>query len=1062
MWVTVCLRCGELNPERARFCLGCGVALSDGSVGGGESRKTVTVLFCDVVGSTGVAEKADPEAVRGMLSMFFATARSILERHGGTVEKFIGDAVVAAFGVPVLHEDDALRAVTAAAELRGALPGLNAELDRRWGLRIAVRMGVNTGEVVTADPASGQFFVGGDAVNVAARLEQVAEPGEILVGEQTWRLVRRRARLEPVDSPALKGKSVREPTWRVLGVDAPRAGRGEPLRQEVVGRAADLAVLQSVFAQAQSAGRGRVAGVVGAPGMGKSHLVNEFVRWLGSTATVAQGRCIPEGEGTTFAPIAEMIRSLAAVGAEDAPDRVRARLSSLLPDGAMSAAAVEGVLDVLGLGAATAREESFWAVRFLLEACAARRPVVLVLEDLHWAESTLIDFVEQLPQWCDTTPILVVAVGRPELVGMRPALFADGSGGVCVHLAGLSVEATEMLARQVLGSPVEPEVVAHVVALSQGNPLFAVESLRMMHDDGALRQRRGVWCRSDPQATLAIPPTIRALLSARLDRLAGPQRIVIERASVVGKDFLQAPLVALSPPPVASSVGAHLAGLIQRQLVAPSDAVPASEQGYHFTHVLIRDAAYDRLLKQDRALLHERLADWIEERSATAARSDDEATLGYHLEQACLYRRDVGRDDEYCSALGRRAAAHLKFAAERALARGDNPAAINLLDRAQRRLAMGDPEQLEILLALLECQVATADVTRASATLDALDGLVATADPGPVVAERIQVGHCELRLLTEPERLTDDVAVLKGALDVLTRSGEPRSLSRAHTVLGRSLAVMGRLADAEAELDRALVRARECGDAARARQVLLQLPVIVLWGPLPVARASGRLVDTLRVLRLRPGNRLVEAEALRCLAPLEAMRGRSAAAATVMESARTIFSELGSLVGLAECRLTASLISLMAGEPTNAQRDLLVAHHMFTESGVAAGAAGAAAWMAEASYRVGAWADARRWATLAERERGTEGRRDAVWMGVQAKVAARRGDHSTAGDMARRAVALVEGTDALVDRADAELNLAEVLALAGRAEQAQAHRQLAADLYDAKGHLVGVARATSR
>jgi len=375
---------------------------------------------------------------------------------------------------------------------------------------------------------------------------------------------------------------------------------------------------------------------------------------------------------------------------------------------------------------------------------------------------------------------------------------------------------------------------------------------------------------------------------------------------------------------------------------------------------------------------------------------------------------------------------------------------------------MGVPEQLEILLALLECRVTVADVTGANATLDALDAMVATAAPGPVVAARIHVGHCELRLLTEPERLTDDVAVLKGALDVLTRSGEPRSLSRAYTVLGRSLAVMGRLADAEAELDRALVRARECGDVARARQVLLQLPVVVLWGPLPVARASGRLVDTLRVLRLRPGNRLVEAEALRCLAPLEAMRGRFDAAVTVVESARTTFSELGSFVGLAECRLTSGLISLMAGDPTNARRDLEVAHRLFTDNGVAAGAAAAAAWMAEACYRTGAWGDAAQWATLAERERGPEGRRDAVRLGVQAKLAAGRGDHSAAGEIAWRAVALVKGTDALVDRADAELNLAEVLALAGRAEEAQAHRQLAADLYDAKGHLVGVARATSR
>jgi class 3 adenylate cyclase/tetratricopeptide (TPR) repeat protein len=1056
------VRCGEVNPERARFCLGCGAAVSDGFAGGGESRKTVTVLFCDVVGSTGVGEALDPESVREMLSMFFTTARSIIGNNGGTVEKFIGDAVLAAFGVPVLHEDDARRAVLAAVQLREALPGLNAEFDRRWGLRIAVRMGVNTGEVVTADPGSGQFFVGGDAVNVAARLEQAARPGEILVGEQTWRLVRREVQLEPVESLALRGRSALSSAWRVLGVDVPVSGRGEPLRSGVVGRTGDLAVLQTVFAQVQS-GRGcRVATVVGAPGVGKSHLVKEFVGWLGPNVTVAKGRCIPDGEGTTFGPAAEVIRSLAAIGTDNAPEQVRARLHSLLPEGAASAAAVNGILDVLGLGAATAREESFWAVRFLLEACAARRTVVLVLEDLHWAEPTLIDFVEQLPRWCDDSPILVIAVGRPELMGMRPALFGDGPEQVCLGLTGLSVEAIEVLAQQVLGAVVDPEVVAHVVAVSQGNPLFAVESLRMLLDDGVLRRRQGVWCRSDPQAALTIPPTIRALLSARLDRLAGPERVVIERASVVGKEFRRAPVAALSPPPVASTVQAQLARLIERQLVARNDTAPASEQGYHFTHVLIRDAAYDRLLKHDRALLHERLADWIEERSATTPRSDDEGSLGYHLEQACLYRRELSRADEHSAALGRRAAAHLQAASERALTRGDHPAATNLLDRAQRQLPAGDPEQLEILLSLVECRVATADVAGASATLGALDTLVEATDPGQVVAARIQVGRCELRLLSQPERLADDVAVLRAALEVLTTAGEPRALSRTHTVLGRSLAVMGRLEDAERELDRALVRARECGDSARARQVLLQLPVVVLWGPLPVAKASGRLVDTLRVLRLRPGNRLVEAEALRCLAPLEAMRGRFEAATTLLASSRAIFSELGSAAGLAECQLTAGLVELMAGQAETACGVLELAYHLFTDTGVTAGAAEAAAWMAEARYRTGAWADAATWAALAERERGTSGRRDAVWVGVQAKLAARNGDHTAAGEWARRGVALVEGTDALVDRADAQLNLAEVLLLANRAEDAETHQRVAAHLYDAKGHLVGIARAMSR
>ena len=400
----LCPTCGASNAERARFCSECGAAL--GAPASREARKTVTVLFADVTGSTALGERLDPESFRRVMARYFDLARSCLERHGGTVEKFIGDAVMAAFGVPVVHEDDALRALRAAVELRTALLTLNAELERDYGVALHLRTGVNTGEVVTGTE---ERLVTGDAVNVAARLEQAAEPDEILVGEQTYALARGAIDAEPIEPLAVKGKTEPLTAFRLIGVRAGAPAFDRRLDAPLVGRLDELARVRSAFDEAVAARGCRLVTVLGPPGIGKSRLAREVTATLASEAAVLTGRCLPYGEGITYWPLVEIFRE---AGAE-------AELDAALSAGAP--------------------EEIFWSVRKSLEQRARERPLALVVEDVHWAEPTLLDLAEHLGDWTRDAPLLLLCLARPEFLDGRP-----GWGGELMTLQPLSeVESEE-------------------------------------------------------------------------------------------------------------------------------------------------------------------------------------------------------------------------------------------------------------------------------------------------------------------------------------------------------------------------------------------------------------------------------------------------------------------------------------------------------------------------------------------------------------------------------------------------------------------------------------------
>ena len=420
--VQICPNCGEENPPRFRLCGFCGTGLAP-ELPPQEVRKTVTIVFSDLKGSTSLGETLDSESLREVMNRYFDEMRAVLERHGGTIEKFIGDAVMAVFGLPKLHEDDALRAVRAAADMREALARVNDEFERVWGVRLTNRTGVNTGEVVAGDPTTGQRLVTGDAVNVAARLEQAAPANDVLVGDLTYRLVRDAVEVEDVEPLELKGKAERVPAYRLVSVLDRAEGFARRQDAPLVGRERELAELQARYREAVDARACRLVTLLATPGVGKSRLSEEFLRSLAAEAVVIRGRCLSYGEGITFWPLAEAVRQAASIRGDDPPEDALAKLASLARDGDVVARLASALgLSTIGYGV----EEIFWATRRLFEELGRRRPLVVLFDDIHWASPTFLDLLEHLLDTIEGAPVLVLCPARPRaprgaggLVGTR-------------------------------------------------------------------------------------------------------------------------------------------------------------------------------------------------------------------------------------------------------------------------------------------------------------------------------------------------------------------------------------------------------------------------------------------------------------------------------------------------------------------------------------------------------------------------------------------------------------------------------------------------------------------
>jgi predicted ATPase/class 3 adenylate cyclase len=1049
----VCRVCGESNPAQARFCMACGSPLPEPAEPvAGEIRKTVTVLFCDVVGSTLLGEQLDPESVRRVMTRFYDGMRSVLERHGGTVEKYIGDAVMGVFGLPVLHEDDALRAVRAAAEMRSALAELNDELRTSLGVELQIRIGVNTGEVVTG--ASGSPVLG-DAINVAARLEQTAAPGDVLLGRQTYALVRDAVSVDDGRALSLKGKAEPVTGYRLIDVE-PRAVRDDHGAPAFVGREREVRDLREAFDESVRDSCCVLLTVLGSAGVGKSRLAEEFARSVSAEASVVRGRCLPYGDGITFWPVAEMVRDACDIGIDEPRDAAREKIARVL-DGKDDAEMIaDGVAAVAGIvETSTGMQETFWAIRRFLESLQRERPLVVLFDDLHWAEPVFLDLVEYLASSSRDARITLLCLARPELLELRPAWIGLEPAARTLMLSPLAPEESATLIADLLGtSPLDAPNRDRIVEAAEGNPLFLEEMLRMLEDDGLLSNDGGVWRVVGDLSRVAVPATIQALLAARLDRLGPQERVVLGAASVIGKEFWWGAVSELCPQSLRPYVGSHLQTLVRKGLISPERSTLAGEDEFRFHHILILDASYSGLPKERRAELHERFAGWVQERSGDRM-PEYEAVVGYHLEQAFRYRRELGASGPDVDALGERAAGGLAVAGRRALARGDMAAAVSLLERATELLPEGSSQRAQLLPDLSEALMETGALARADELLT--DAIRIADDVGDAGLR----GHATIvRLLlmesTDPKGRSE-VALreLELVIPAFEELDDHLGLARAYRLTADVHWTRARYSAAEDAIEHAIDHAREAGAAYEEAENLGLYVGAGVYGPTPVPDVVARCE---RILSETKGNRLVEAQALRSLAAMRAMQGRFDEARTSVARAAEIMLDLGWSLRAAFTSETAGFVERLAGDLSECERKLRGGFEVMEKLGEQGFLSTVAALLAHALLDQDRLDEAERFvaaseAAVAEDDAGTH----ILLQSARARVLARRGMTDDAEELSRSAVRDAEESDDVNSRADVLTHLAEVLRRSGDASAADEAVVRAIDLYEAKGNVAQAA-----
>ena len=975
-------------------------------------RKTVTVVFADLVGSTALGERTDPELLRELMAEYHAELRAILERHGGTVEKFVGDAAMAVFGIPQVHEDDALRAVRAAAEIRDAVGKLDLE----------TRIGVNTGEVVAGEGE--ETLVTGDAVNVAARLEQAAAAGEVLIGKQTLRLLGDAVSVEEVEPLTLKGKSEPVPAWRLVEVrdDVPAFTR--PLAAPFVGRAGELATVEDAFALAIATRSCRLATIVGPPGIGKSRLARELLARV--DARILVGRCVSYGEGTTYWPLAEIVRQLGDVRGSLAAEPLAAqRIASAL--GASDEAA--------------SPEEIAWGFRRLFEAVARERPLVVVVDDVHWAEPALLDLLEYVAAFASEAPLFLLCTARPDLFDKRPTWAAPSAGSVVVALEPLAADESDELVERLLAErDVSAADRARIVAAAEGKPLFVEQLIAMQAESG--------------DGTLEIPPTLQALLAARIDNLEAEERAVIERGSVEGRLFHRGVVTELLPEPARAGLGGHLLTLVRKEFVRPDRATLPGDDGFRFGHILIRDAAYASIPKRTRAELHARFGDWL------AARPDGggpDEIIGYHLEQAARYRAELGRAD---ADVARRAAAHLAKAGRAALVRTDTGAATNLLERAAALLPADDAERGPLLIDLASAVHESGDLARAR-TVRAEAEQLAQRDGDARVEWLAKIGQAQIRLFTEAEQTDETRALAERAVAAGAAAGDDLVLAHAWYLVAQTELMRASIGGFDQALHHALGHVRRSGGST------LELPILtgitggpLVMGPLPVDEAMRRLERVRDEFGTRAG---VEMLTLHADAHLQARLGNVDAARDSLDRWRGWLRELGNELSYAQTAVCAWDVLALVGDATEGERHLREAYEFLEPMGETASRSTIAAHLADALHRRGDDEEAERYALVSE-EIGSKDdvANESFWRAARARILAARGDLAEAERLAREAIAVSDTTDFMEMRAEAREALATVCAAAGRGDEARRALESALELYEHKGNLVRSAQLRER
>jgi predicted ATPase len=924
---------------------------------------------------------------------------------------------MAVFGAPELHEDDALRAVRAAVEARDAVTALAEVAEAEWGVRLAVRIAVNSGEVIVVATPGQDLNVTGAAVSVASHIEEQGQPGEVLLGDETHRLLAHAVRAEPVDlEDGLHA-------WRLeeLIADVPQLVRRDDA--PLVGRDKQLRRLVAAFDAAREEKRCRVVTIVGEAGIGKTRLARELIASIGDDARVLVGRCASYGEGATYLPLAEIVR-------QAAPEPTAAGVAALLAGDEDGEQVAHRVAELTGLAEGPAAPgEAFWAVRRFIEALARERPVLLALDDVHWAEPTLLDLVEYLGEWAEG-PILVLCIARRDLLDTRPAWGGPTSTGFLVELEPLPAEAAAELVAELSDDPVPAELRERIAAHSGGNPLFAQQLV-------ALAQEA-------PDVPLeTAPPSVEALIGSRLDRLDARELGVIRRASVVGRRFSYEELADLSPdePPERP-----LAELERRRLVHRTD----DGELYRFHHVLVRDVAYRGLPKAERAALHERAGESLDRRDGA------DELVGYHLEQAYRYLTELARADDHARKLAAAGGERLGRAGIRAWRRADAPAAQNLLGRAVELLPRTEPMRRELACELGLVLRMRGELTQAEAVLgEAVDAAVDAADRRVELRARIELAG--VRAMENDAVVSEAADLAANAIPELESIDDDRALGRAWLLLGQ---MRGDFQGNNAELEAAAAKAADYYRRAgwSPSTCVGNLGAALYYGPRPVDAGIARCN---RLLPEHADDRASEANILLWLGRLEAMRGRFDEARAAIGRARDMYDELGqTFTTQGICAAAVAGVEVLAGNLEAAEAPLRDSCEACIRFNASALLASFAAKLADVLYALDRLGEAETWMTTSRDCAGSEDRdAQAWWRSVAAKLAARRGEHDEADRLARGAVEIADETDALNQRARVALALAEVLRVGGRDAEASEAVARAVALYDLKGNVVAARRA---
>jgi DNA-binding SARP family transcriptional activator/tetratricopeptide (TPR) repeat protein len=960
------------------------------------TRRTATALYADLVASGAHSTQLDPEALDQLLTRYAAVAERAIDRNGGTVESLPGSAIFAVFGVPRAHEDDALRALRAAVELRDELEILGGELESR--------VGISTGEVF-AGGHSGP--VTGAVVTVARQLNGAASAGDILLGATTVQLVRGAAHLEPLP-PLVLAEDKPLGVWRVLELIASAPAIPRRFQAPLVGRCKEMARLNAEFEAVRDGSRCRLLVLAGEPGIGKTRLTQQFLEEVAREATVLVGRCASYGEGATWLPMLEIFRE---IGLEN-----KEAISSLLsaePDGELLAQHIAASIGFTE--EATSLEETKWAFRRLFEVLATGQPLVVVFEDVHWAEPTLLELIEQLAERA-SRPMLLLCLTRPELVETRAA-WVEGA----LTLAALSeVEVGTLVAG--VQAELDAGVRARVIELAEGNPLFAEQLVAYACEEGI-------------ESLALAPPSIEALLASRLDLLSGEERALVEVAAVIGRRFSRTALLDLSTAD--ASTASLLRLLTEKGLIGPS----AEDDTLSFHHELVRTVAYSNIPKRARAELHERFAAWLKERSADLVELDE--IIGYHLEQAATYKHELNEPDPV---LAERASVSLAAAGRRALWRGDLAAAANLLERA---LALTPPARLDLHLELdlamarresaPERAVAIAEAAarraheRGDKAGEALASVVAARDRMPI-AEK-----------PDPDGLE---TLARRALPVLERAGDHAGLVQVWLAIGSVASQRGRYEERACIAEHALRHARLAGLRPR---IVFGLDFALVLGPRPADDAL-RVLEAALPKDAHPGALLNRARLL-------AMLRRVDEARALAHDANARYREL---TGKDSGYIPAE-VATIAGDHAAAVGYLQAFCGWCEEHHQRALLSTYAPTLGRSLCALGRYDEAEPYADLGRKlGDGQDISAQMLWRQVKALVQASRGEHAQAEQLAREAVAIGEQTDAINTQGDALCDLAEVLESAGRNDATVVALEQALARYERKRNLVMAERVRAR